>query len=295
MIERLINFYNLSAPGAESGMNKIWTAICSTIQMTLRNALTARDVAALERIFETSIINNYQHGVEDVVNWQHYANGNKFYRQAMIEGLNMALPNFLGFKNEMGAPMGFISHSIMSLIIRDHNGGKYPTEMLEIGPGLGFMAVAMFRGGVRHYTMIDLPSNAVPAAYVVMKCIGEENVWLYGEPENDAAVRVFPSTNYWDVMARKYDVIYNKNSFPEIPDHAQDDYLELIGECLDTNGFFISVNHEFEVWGQRPLPKAMQHQSILKLISREPFSDMIAQNTMLEDLPGYFKEIYKKP
>jgi hypothetical protein len=294
MIERLIKFYQLSDPGSESGMNKFWAIICANIGMVIRKALASGDVASVAKVLETSVANNYNHGIEDVVNWQHYGNGNKFYRQAMAEGLNMALPNFLGFKNEMGAPMGFISHSIMSLIIRDHNGGKYPTQMLEIGPGLGFMAVAMFRVGVKSYTMIDLPSNAVPAAYVVMKCIGEENVWLYGEPENDAAVRVFPSTNYWDVMARKYDVIYNKNSFPEIPNHAQDDYLEVIADCLDMNGFFISVNHEHLVWEQRPLPEAIKLHPSLKRISREPFSDMIAQNTMLEDLPGYFKEIYRR-
>lgn len=275
-------------------MGYIWKAITSTIQQPLIQALVAEDEGQVESLLSNSIQRNGQHGIEDIVNWQHYANGNPYVRQCIESGLIMTLPDFLGFNNRMGAPMGFVSHSVVSLLIRQHNAGNYPKSMLEIGPGLGFMAVAMFRAGVRDYTIIDLPSNAVVAAHVIMKCVGEENVWLYGEPEADRAIKFLPSTNYLAAAVRTYDVIYNKNSFPEIGTEEQDKYIALFASCLAPSGFLFSANHENRPPSQRPLPVAMKGQTELRLTHREPFPDFLAENTMLQDEPGYFLEIYRR-
>ncbi len=295
MIKRLIEFYRRSAPGAEACAHEhIWRKIIASRQAKLISALLAGDEGGVTHFLETSALENGQCGIEDIVNWQHYANGNPVFRECVIAGLVMTLPDFLGYNNKMGAPMGFISHSKVSLILKEHNGNAYPNSMLEIGPGLGFMAVAMHRAGVGHYTMIDLPSNAVVAAYVVMKCIGEENVWLFGEANGaEAPVRFFPANNYAGVADRKYDIIYNKNGFPEIANPEQDKYVDLFCLVLGEQGFLFSANHENRP-GERPLPEAMKRQSVLKCVLREPFPDMLAENTMLQDQPCYFKELYKR-
>lgn len=160
--------------------------------------------------------------------------------------------------------------------------GRCPKDVLEIGPGLGNLGLIAHRWKVNSYTAIDIPSGCVLAAYFMSKVCGEDNVWLYGEPDGHSQfAKFFPSTHCG--VIGKYDLIFNSDGFPEMPESVQDKYLDLIQEHLSPDGMFLSINHESDALEQRRLWSAIKHNPRLRLASRHPF--------MLRD--GYIEEIYR--
>jgi SAM-dependent methyltransferase len=193
------------------------------------------------------------------------------------------VPNgFNGTDTTNGIPYSYFSrvaewYTIQCLI------DPRPKRVLEIGAGTGGLALEAFRNGVRDYTIIDIPSVAVMSAYFASLALGEDNIWLAGEPPNPNAIGKWFSCYDYDAAVRKYDLIMNVNSFPEMSIENQDGYMKFIHECLAGGGMFYSCNHESNSVGQNIVRLAINRHGGFKTIYRAPF--------MMRD--GYMEEIYK--
>lgn len=156
-------------------------------------------------------------------------------------------------------------------------------DVLEIGAGTGLLGLILWRQKIaRSYTIIDLPMVAILSAWFLSKVCGEDKVWLFGEPENEGAfARFFPSTNFHGASGI-YQMIFNMDSWPELPEEVQQEYLTLIGDCLTPEGAFLSVNHESNRDGQIRLFDSISKHGGFQLVSRGPF--------MMR--AGYIEEIY---
>src|ERR1035438_7400959 len=65
----------------------------------------------------------------------------------------------------------------------------------EIGGGTGMLAYYLARGGMDEVWVFDLPIVSLVQAYYLMKSLGPDDVWLYGEGPRAARVRLLP---YWE-------------------------------------------------------------------------------------------------
>jgi hypothetical protein len=153
---------------------------------------------------------------------------------------------------------------------------------LEIGSGIGELGMIAHKLGSETYTSIDLPSSSVIAAYSLMKAIGPENVWLFGEAPSSAFARFYPSTNYSGCLELKSHLVFNSDSFPEIPEAEQDRYLDLVCQTMYRSSLLMSFNQEGPFEGQRPINRAISQHGKLKLRSRAQW--------MIRD--GYVEETY---
>lgn len=155
-------------------------------------------------------------------------------------------------------------------------------SVLEIGAGLGASGLTFQRMESLSYTVIDLPSNATLSAFFIATCLGEDHVWLEGEDFKGQFGRWYSSGNYDGCKVQAYDVVFNMDSFPEIPAIEQEKYLSLIAKTLAPGGVFISINHESPEYAQRRTLDAVNASGLLKIRSRHPFWPR----------PGYVEEVY---
>ena len=277
MIQRLIDFYKQIPPNsAESTMSDIWKGITSVRQIDLKNALISGDVSLVEKILDGWVLSRGSEGVEyspDVYSLPHPG-----LDRSKLTDNELAIPDPLG---SVRAPTA--TGMVAQLICRLNNG--IPSHTLELGAGLGFMGVIMCRWGAKSYTDIDLPTMATAAAFYFSRCCGADRVRIGEEPASASTFATYyPSTYCIGVLERKYDAIVNVNSFPEMPNSSQDSYLGIISKSLKPGGFFLSINHENEVCGQRSLPHAVKAHDQLVLQKRN----------LSEVYPGgYMDEVYR--
>ena len=117
-------------------------------------------------------------------------------------------------------------------------------DFLEIGAGFGGTALFLFRllgDQIRQYTIIDLPEMNCLQGYFLAQALGHDRIALCHEPvSGHAVVRVLPT----DALEHcpNVDVIFNENSFPEIPPDVALRYIRWIASHV--RGFFYSYNHE---------------------------------------------------
>ena len=123
---------------------------------------------------------------------------------------------------------------------------------IEIGGGFGGMALFALRAGATHWPIVDLPIMNVVQGYFLIKCLGRDNVSLFGEDNPAAAVEVLP---YWEFFnrARTYAVAFNRDSLPEIPRDRVDEYL---AEIETRRATLLSINQEAGA-PSRPLKKPL--------------------------------------
>ncbi len=153
-------------------------------------------------------------------------------------------------------------------------------HVLEIGGGVGYAGLLAHNRGANSYTVIDLPEVAVISAYFIAKTLGEDFVWLHGEPDAPAFARYYPSTDCDHAYNRNYQLALNCDSLPEMLEDVRRNYIKRIGDTLLPNGIFFSVNHESDSGGQRSVLQSMSDN--LRIESRHLF--------MMRD--GYVEEVY---
>jgi hypothetical protein len=147
------------------------------------------------------------------------------------------------------------------------------TAFVEIGGGFGGMALFALRAGATRWPIVDLPIMNVVQGYFLIKCLGGNNVRLFGEDNPAAAVEVLP---YWEFFnrARTYAVVFNRDSLPEIQRDRVDEYL---AEIETRGAILLSINQEAGAPGGREgLPQLNLHQIIaergkLECRSRHPY------------------------
>jgi hypothetical protein len=166
---------------------------------------------------------------------------------------------------------------------------EVPRCVLEIGPGLGFLGFLLHTYYLNRppflYCSLDLPTMSVIQAHIFKELFGENSVWFDGE-SGDAStpLRLFPSTGYSRLRQYRFQVVFNMDSFPEIPDQDKSDYLRLCAEVLESGGLFFSINHESNSQNQIRVFETFTNVSGFQLVSRH--SHLVR--------PGYVEEIYQR-
>ncbi|KKT90657.1 MAG: hypothetical protein UW92_C0031G0004 [Candidatus Jorgensenbacteria bacterium GW2011_GWA2_45_13] len=192
-------------------------------------------------------------------------------------GISIAPPDIDGGLFKLALKKGFFhERDLWSLYaawrigqIADKN-----SSICEIGAGIGKAAMYASRFGFENYSIFDLPLMNVIQAWYLIKTLPDKKITLYGETEDSKdSVKIMPS---WEFAKtdKRYGLVLNQDSFPEISKDVVEDYLRKIKKCTK---YFLSINHE--------------HQAPL-------FSGTDKRNLVVPSLveeSGGFKRIYRFP
>jgi hypothetical protein len=206
-------------------------------------------------------------------------------------GVRLASGRVLGTRDVMGCYAAFRIRDVLRQAEADRG-----ASVCEIGAGVGGTAYYANRMGVTDYTIIDLPEVNVVQGYCLGRALGGERVRLYGEEDDNAprpistpaggVVRVLPTWCYTSSPARRYDLTFNQDSFPEMhPDYARG-YLQ---DALRTTRYgILSINQE---------AAAPQTQSRPQSIVRDLMKDVGGYERLYRFRhwlrPGYSEELYR--
>jgi len=151
----------------------------------------------------------------------------------------------------------------------------------EIGGGAGFAAHYSLIMGVAPYKIIDLPTMGAVQAYTLRN---HKGLKLYGEELRDARIELAPTFDFAASPNRKYDLLFNMDSLPEIETNAAIAYLN----DARKNGYryLLSINQEsganVDQWSQSKVKSLVQRAGGYTLINRH--RDWMR--------PGYVEELY---
>ena len=119
-------------------------------------------------------------------------------------------------------------------------------NIMEIGGGLGETAFFILKQGkvpIENYISIDLPVINIFQGYFLSKIFGVPKVRLFGENNTEQTLfSVFPPQAVESLKDIDFDVLFNQNSLPEIPEDSILEYLNFARKHL--SGIFFSYNHE---------------------------------------------------
>jgi len=113
-------------------------------------------------------------------------------------------------------------------------------SIAEIGGGLGKVAIYTSRFGFKDYSLFDLPIMNAMTAWHLIKSLPGQAITLYGEPNREDVIRVLP---YWLFPQKKYGLVLNQDSFPEIERGVIERYLRDIRKATK---YFLSINNEHQ-------------------------------------------------
>ena len=143
------------------------------------------------------------------------------------------------------------------------------SSVVEIGPGMGRIALFAFRAGIADYTTIDLPLGLVAQACFLGRVLGPDKLWFDGEAAENSAqkIKLYSAAR---LPARHYGVAINVDSMTEVPWREAFRYACWLGEHAR---LFFSINHERHVF------------TVAELMA---FAGMTCcQRSVVRDLDGY--------
>lgn len=112
-------------------------------------------------------------------------------------------------------------------------------RIVEIGGGIGAVALLAGRAGYQDYTIIDLPYVGSIQTYYLGSALGEDKVSGLGE--SPAAFKMLPPPEIKNIPDKSVDLVININSMPEMGAAACEDYLRDIRRIAKK---FLSINQE---------------------------------------------------
>ena len=129
-------------------------------------------------------------------------------------------------------------------------------RILEIGGGLGRTAYYCKYFGIHDYTIVDIPISSIAQGNFLGRVLPENNLILLGESSDaeDVKIKLIDPQTFFS-SDKKYDLIVNVDSLPELDINIAKHYLRKIEEVGD---FFLSINHEFNsftvnsIWKETP-------------------------------------------
>ncbi|HEY1188875.1 MAG TPA: hypothetical protein VGE74_14570 [Gemmata sp.] len=165
-------------------------------------------------------------------------------------GIDIAPPPIDGGLLKVPTARGlFCEHDCQGLAtawrLRQLLGPLAGAAVCEIGAGAGRAAYWSRRLGCDSYTAFALPHVNVLQGFYLLKALGEEGVFLYGErpaPEMGGGVSVLPDIAMDRIPPRSFDLVLNQGSFPETSPEVVRGHLEWTRAA--TKRYFYSLNHE---------------------------------------------------
>jgi putative sugar O-methyltransferase len=130
----------------------------------------------------------------------------------------------------------------------------------EIGGGTGTLAYYLVKAGLRRVSVFDLPIVSILQGYYLMRSLGQNKVWLHGEPQSEAVARVRPHWALADEPDKSIDLFVNQDSLPEIELAAARSYIRLIH--AKGRNFFLSINQEGQALDTFCLPQSVVYQLV---------------------------------
>lgn len=131
------------------------------------------------------------------------------------------------------------------------------------------------------FYLADIPEISALQAYLLAVAFGEKVIWFDGE--EDCADRHF-CIHGMKFPKHSFSLAVNQNSFPELTEESQDEFLAFISDRLVRGGAFYSWNHESNRGSQRRLFCAIQKFKNLVQIQRTPAWHRA----------GYVEEVWRK-
>ena len=159
-------------------------------------------------------------------------------------GIPIELPN--PFPNEFGlrtragvlaykVPMALYQADRLKRLSRLVNGNK----VLEIGPGMGRTAFYAYKMGI-DYTTVDLPMGIVAQACFLAPALGEDLIWMPGDPVKYAKGRI-RLLSPADLRDECFSVALNANSLTEMSREQATLFFQQVSRFCKA---FLSINHE---------------------------------------------------
>ena len=128
-------------------------------------------------------------------------------------------------------------HAIKIRELSEMTGGR---KILEIGAGVGRTAAQSWALGLGDYTIVDLPISLIGQACFLAAVLGEDNIWMEGEPRAEGKVRLWSPT-YLFACEENFDISVNIDSLTEMSFDQGQKYFEFLSKktsCL------YSMNHD---------------------------------------------------
>ena len=158
-----------------------------------------------------------------------------------------SVPNPFPAELGLGTSRGIVSYRVPQALyqawrIKQLVKGIDNPRILEIGAGLGRTAYYANELGLKNYSIVDIPITAASQAYFLGRTLGENNIYLDGEPTQESAQKVkilSPQTFINETKA--YDLILNADSLTEMDLSTAKAYWQKI---KSSTGTFLSINHE---------------------------------------------------
>lgn len=115
-------------------------------------------------------------------------------------------------------------------------------KFLEIGGGMGRTAFYANKFGLADFTAIDIPLGMVRQACFLAATLGENAIWLYGDPPplNDNLIKIAPPSYLFN-LNKNFDIALNVDSLTEM---SFEDAKKYIVFLRNSTRVFISINHE---------------------------------------------------
>jgi hypothetical protein len=131
----------------------------------------------------------------------------------------------------------------------------YGQRVLEIGAGMGRTVYYAHKLGLFDYTIVDLPSTLVGSANFLAATIGENAIWLMGDPIDHQPRRIrllTPPVFY--LNSDSFDVVINVDSMTEM---RREDAERYLFEVIRRSKSFLSINHEQNSFSVSELPSTV--------------------------------------
>lgn len=121
--------------------------------------------------------------------------------------------------------------------------------IVEIGAGLGWLALYAHRLGLRDYTIVDLPLTNVSQACFLGTVLGPDAISLAGEAHVPGRIRIEPADTTLP-LAERYSLLVNVDSLTEVGRQVAKDYWARFAPRCDA---VLSINHESNAFTVREL------------------------------------------
>ncbi len=195
-------------------------------------------------------------------------------------------PDEYGLKTSRGiigyhVPMA-IYHAIKAKEIYNLIKGK---NILEIGAGVGRTAYFSYKMGMTNYAIVDIPMSLVGSACYLAATLGEDAIWLEGEPKSDRKGKISLISPAKLLSSKdNFDVVLNIDSFTEMPHEI---FTQYINYLFKHSKVLYSMNHEANQYSVLKITEEVTGKKVNPI----RFSSAI-RDGYIEEL-YFFKQVFK--